>query len=405
MTMTWGGVSRAIVLAIGASLFAAPVRAGQQPTAAALQQYAAEGERALAAGRYAEAQKAYETLRQLSPSTAEVHARLGLIYFQEGKFTDAVPALREAIRLKPGLPKVSALLGMSLSELGRYDEALPEVTKAFNQTSDTVLRRMAGLHLQRIYTGLGRDSDAVDVSLRLSKLYPDDPEVLYHSGRLFANFAYLQTMRLATVAPDSVWLHQAAGEANESQGLHDAALREYRQVLEAAPKRPGIRFRIGRVYLARANGDGGSGDLAEARKSFEQELDVDPTNANAAYELAEMRRKAGELAEASALFEQALKHYPAFAQAQVGLGRTLIALGRPADAVPHLQSALKTDPDSEVAWYQLGLAHRALGQTAEQEKALAEFNRVRNLASRRGAAVPEPKRDVTPQALDVKPPK
>ena len=203
-------------------------------------------------------QKAYETLRQLSPATAEVHARLGLIYFQEGKFGDAVPALREAIRLKPGLPKVSALLGMSLSELGQYDEALPEVTKAFDQSSDTVLRRMAGLHLQRIYTGLGRDQDAVDVSLKLSRLYPDDPEVLYHSGRLFANFAYLQTMRLATVAPDSVWLHQAAGEANESQGLHDAALREYRQVLETAPRRPGIRFRIGRVFLARAGGDPGA---------------------------------------------------------------------------------------------------------------------------------------------------
>jgi tetratricopeptide (TPR) repeat protein len=407
MSMAWSGVSRAIAVAVGASLFAlaSPVHARQQSVDAKLQQYAAEGERALAQGKYAEAQKAYEALRQLSPATAEVHARLGLIYFQEGKFSEAVPALREAIRLKPGLPKVSALLAMSLSELGRYEEALPEVTRAFAQSSDTVLRRMAGLHLQRIYTGLGRDQDAVDVSLRLSRLYPDDPEVLYHSGRLFANFAYLQTMRLATVAPDSVWLHQAAGEANESQGLHDAALREYRQVIEAAPRRPGIRFRVGRVYLARAGGDDASADFAAARQAFEQELEIDPTSANAAYELGEMHRKAGELEEARARFEQALKHYPAFGQAQVGLARTLIALGRPADALPHLQAVVKADPDNEVAWYQLGQAHRALGHAAEQEKALAEFNRVRALVSRRGAVVPEPKHDVTPQALDVKPPK
>ena len=32
-----------------------------------------------------------KTLRRLSPGTAEVHARLGLIYFQEGKFDAAVP--------------------------------------------------------------------------------------------------------------------------------------------------------------------------------------------------------------------------------------------------------------------------------------------------------------------------
>src|SRR5438552_3532466 len=82
-------------------------------------------------------------------------------------------------------------------------------------------------------------------ALAMSRLYAKDPEVLYHSGRLFANFAYLQTMELARVAPGSVWLHQAAGEANESQGLFDAAVREYREVLALEPRRAGIHFRIG----------------------------------------------------------------------------------------------------------------------------------------------------------------
>jgi tetratricopeptide (TPR) repeat protein len=268
---------------------------------------------------------------------------------------------------------------------------------------------MAGLHLQRIYTGLGRDRDAVDVALRLSQLHPDDPEVLYHSGRLFANFAYLQTMRLATVAPDSVWLHQAAGEANESQGLYDAAIREYRQVLMAAPRRPGIRFRIGRVLLERSNneasGPNALKDALEARTAFEEELALDPTNANAAYELAEMHRKSGELDSARTLFEQAVSHYPAFEQALVGLGRTLVALGRPAEALPRLQAALKGNPENDVALYQAAQAYRALGNQAEQEKALAEFNRVRTLAARRASTVPESKPEVTRQALDLKSPK
>jgi tetratricopeptide (TPR) repeat protein len=401
----------AVVAAIAAILSAGAgqIEAWQQPDPAVLQQHAREGERALAEGRYADAQKAYETLRQLTPGIAEVQARLGLIYFQQGKFTDAIAPLREAIRLKPTLPKVDALLAMSLSELGRYDEALPAVTKAFSQSGDPVLRRMAGLHLQRIYTGLGRDADAVDVALRLSRLYPDDPEVLYHSGRLFANFAYLQTMRLATVAPDSVWLHQAAGEANESQGLYDAAIREYRQVLTAAPRRPGIRFRIGRVLLERSNNEASSPDVLkdvlEARTAFEEELALDPTNANVAYELAEMSRKAGELDSARTLFEQAVSHYPGFEQALIGLGRTLVALGRPAEALPHLQAALKGNPENDVALYQAAQAYRALGKQAEQEKALAEFDRVRSLAARRASTVPESKPEVTRQALDLKPPK
>ena len=45
-------------------------------------------------------------------------------------------------------------------------------------------------------------------------------------------------------------------------------------------------------------------------------------------------------------------------------------------------------------------AFRALGNTVEQEKALAEFNRVRGLAAQRRAAVPQGKQDVTPQVVD-----
>ena len=340
----------------------------------------------------------------MSPATAEVHAQLGVIYFQQGKFAKAVQALREAIRLKPGLPKTDALLAMSLSELGRHEEALPAMLKAFSQSSDPVLQRMAGLHLQRIYMGLGRDADAVDVALRLSRLHPDDPEVLYHSGRLFANFAYVQTIRLATVAPDSVWLHLAAGEANQSQGLYDAAIREYRHVITAAPRRPGIRLRLGRALLERSKKEGSSEDALEARRAFEEELALDSTNANAAYELAEMRRKAGELEPARVLFEQAVAAYPGFDDARVGLARTLIALGRPTEALDHLRAAIRSNPANDVAYYQLAQAHKALGNAVEQEKALAEFNRLRAVESRRAGLVPELPRDATPQQLDPKSP-
>jgi len=386
-------------------LSAASVGARPQADAAAVQRQAKEGERALAEGRYADAQTAYEALRQLTPGTAEVHARLGLIYFQQGRFTEAIPPLRDALRLKPGLPKVDALLAMSLSELGKYDEALPGVKKAFAQSADPILRRMAGLHLQRIYTGLGRDQDAVDAALRLVRLHPDDPEVLYHSGRLFANFAYLQTMKLATVAPESVWVHQAAGEANESQGLYDAAIREYQQVVAAVPRRPGVRFRIGRALLARAKANASSGDLDQARKAFEEELAVDPTNANAAYELGEMDRTAGDFPSARQRFEQAVTHYPAFEHALTGLGRTLLALGRAAEALRHLQGALKVNPENEVALYQMAQAYRALGDAAGHERALADFKRVHNLAGQRRFPIADATRDVTPQTLDSKSPR
>jgi tetratricopeptide (TPR) repeat protein len=368
---------RLVSLFFGITLAGSPLLA-QAPEPGALERYAAEGQKALADRRWADAARAYETLRELSPQTAEVHAQLGMIYFQQHEFARAVPSLRHAIELKPALPNVDILLAMCLSELGGYDEALPGLRKGFAQSGDTALRRLAGLQLQRSYTGLGRDDEAVEVALQLTRLHKDDPEVLYHTGRLFSNYAYLLTMRLAEVAPTSIWMHQAAGEANESMGSYDAALDEYRKVLALAPDRPGIHYRLGRVFLARARPPlSEPGAEPSAAREFEEELRIDPTNADAAYELGEIRRKAGDLDQARALFQQAVEHYPEFEQGLVGLGRVLVARGQAEAALAPLAKAVSLNPENDVAHFQLYQAHRALGHRAEQEKAQAEFQRLR----------------------------
>jgi tetratricopeptide (TPR) repeat protein len=301
-----------------------------------------------------------------------------MIYFQMRDFGRAVPALQQAERLMPGMPNVETLLAMSLSEIGRYEEALPGLRKGLEQTSDTMLRRVTGLQLQRSYTGLGRDDEAVGVALELTRLFPKDPEILYHTGRVFSNYAYLLTLRLAETAPTSTWMYQAAGEANESLSNYDAALADYGKVLELAPNRPGIHYRLGRVHLARARPPLAAADAeANAVREFEAELGVDPTNADAAYELGELRRKAGDLEGARALFDQAVQHHPEFEQGLVGLGRVLIAQGQPERALPHLEKAIGLDPRDEVAYFQLSQAHRALGHLEKAQSAQAEFQRLR----------------------------
>ncbi|MBZ5653597.1 MAG: tetratricopeptide repeat protein, partial [Acidobacteriia bacterium] len=192
-----------------------------------VEKYSEQGQRALAQGNYAEAEAAFEKLRELEPGVAEVHANLGVIYFQERKFEPAVSALRQALKLKPALPKTDAMLAMSLSELGRYAEALPGLEKCFQRSTDSPLKRMCGLQLLRTDSGLQRESKAAEVALELNRLYPDDPEVLYHTGRIFGSVAFLNMQKLAQVAPASVWRHQAEAEAYQSQGSNEAAISEY----------------------------------------------------------------------------------------------------------------------------------------------------------------------------------
>jgi tetratricopeptide (TPR) repeat protein len=376
-------------------------------SADAVEKYSEQGQRALAQGNYAEAEAVFEKLRELEPGVAEIHANLGLIYFQERKFEPAVIALRQALKLKPALPKTVTLLAMSLSEMGRYSEARPGLEKGFRQSTDLTTKRMCGLQLLRVYTGLRQDSKAVEVALELNKLYPRDPEVLYHAGRIFGNFAFLNMQQLAEVAPASVWRHQAEAEAYESQGSNDAAISEYRQVLSANPGRPGIHYRLGRTLLARSRQNNTPEDVTAAAKEFTQELEVDPGNANAAYELGEIHRNAGEFEDAQKLFEQAVQYHPEFEQAQLGLGSVLMSLQKPDLALPHLQKAATADTGNEVAWYRLSQVEGMLGHEAEQKKTFAEFQRLRNQKSAQqeaGKQIFSPD-EVTQQQLDPAAPK
>jgi len=362
------------------------------------ERYAAAGQQALAAGRYTEARSDFEQLAKLDPKVAEVHATLAAIYFKLREYGLALREVQTAQRLKPSLPNLDSLQGLSLAELGRFNEALPRLEKEFKLTKDAEVKRMCGLQLLRGYTRLGRDSDAVEISLELNKLYPDDPEILYHTGRIYGNFAYEVMEKLHNKAPGSIWMLQAQGEANEAQKSYEAAIVAFNHVLELDPQRPGIHYRLGRVYLTRFREGQKSDDRDAAQREFKAELDVDPTNGNAAYELANMQAELGNLEEARKGYEQVLQRFPDFEEALVGLGGVCIDIQKPELAVPPLEHATRVDPDDEVAWYRLSIAERATGNREGQQKALAVFQRIH---SAKPLHKPYGDQEITPQHIDT----
>ncbi|HZU10268.1 MAG TPA: tetratricopeptide repeat protein [Pseudacidobacterium sp.] len=349
-----------------------------------------QGREALQAGRYPDAERAYQQLERLQPEAAEIHATLGVVYFKEGKFDRAVTELRRAQQLKPSLPQVEALLAMSLSEQGEFQQALPELDKCFHKTADPQLRKMCGLRLERAYVSLHDDTKAVETALALQQAYSEDPEVLYYSSKVFGNEAFLAAQKLFQTSPDSVWGLMAAGEAHESQGDIEEAIRYYREVLNLDPAKPNIHFRIGRALLKV-----GPQHSAEAAAEFQQELQMDPANANAAYELAEIYREQGEEEQARKYFQQALDHWPDFEEAHVGLAATVMQRN-PEVAQQHLRKAIALDPSDSVAWYRLAQVERALGHSEEQKYALAKFTKLKNQGTDHASFHPE----VTPQHLD-----
>jgi tetratricopeptide (TPR) repeat protein len=342
-------------------------------------QYAAEGQRALAEGHFEEAQAAFEKLAKLDPGIAEIHATLAAIYFKQREYNAAVREVQSAQRLKPSLPRLDSLLGLSLSELGRYAEALPRLEKGFKDNSDPEVRRRCGLELMRDYTELGRDADAVETALELNRLYPEDPEVLYHTGRIYGNYAYVIMERLHDKAPGSIWMLQAQGEANEAQKNYEAAITAFKHVLVLDPKRPGIHYRLGRIYLDRYREAQKTEDRDAAIQEFGAELAIDPANGNAAYELANMQMDMGNFDKAHSLLEVTVKRYPDFEDALVALGRADVEVHEPAEALTVLKRATQLRPDDDVAWYRLSTAQRAVGNRQGQMEALAEYRKIHQI--------------------------
>lgn len=361
-------------------------------------QYAHAGQQALATGHYPEARENFERLAKLEPNIAEVHATLAAIYFKQREYELAAREVRTAQKLKPSLPRLDSLLGLSLAELGHFEEALPRLEKGFKQTSDKNVQRMCGLQLLRAYSNLGRDSEAVETSLELDKLFPDDPEVLYHTGRIYGNFAYMVMEKLHDKAPNSVWMLQAQGEANEAQKDYDAAVIAYNHVLQLEPGRPGIHYRLGRVYLERFRTSQKGEDRDAARREFEAELTTDPHNGNAAYELANMDIEENKLDDARKALDALTARLPDFEQALVALGGVYLQSQEGARAVDPLTRATKLEANDEVAWYRLAQAQRAAGHMNEAQKAMQTFRALHSSSS--AAKKPPLANEVTPQQLD-----
>lgn len=333
-------------------------------------------EQDFAAQRYGTAATAYEELARAVPEAAELHAKLGLSQFFNRRCDRSAPAFQRALELHPDLPSARVLLAICLSELGRYEEALPGLEQGYANPPDYPgVKRLAGLELVRSYLGLNRPAQAAKVTAELQIAHPDDPEILFHANRTYREVAVQAAFEIARVAPQSVWAHQAMGEAYESRQFYDLAIMEYRKALEREPGRPGLRFRLGEAMLAQA-GDASQAD--NALEQFELELAANPSHAASALRAGKIHHAKSEPDKALGYYQRAVKLRPEFAEARVALGTLLLDTDRTAEAVRELERAVELNPTDASSRYQLARAYRKAGDMSAQEAQLAEYRRLQN---------------------------
>jgi tetratricopeptide (TPR) repeat protein len=166
-------------------------------------------------------------------------------------------------------------------------------------------------------------------------------------------------------------LHLLLGKAYLALGENDKAEEELK---DAAA---GDRVPFAHYYLGVLNRQLSRPELAATE--FEKEIRIDPTNAMAARELAEVRLDEADPQSAVAVLEKAIAGNHDAPELFATLGRAYLQTSNETRAIAVLKKAIALSPDVSSYHYQLGRAYLKAGRSVQ---AHTEMERARTLSAR-----------------------
>ncbi len=294
----------------------------------------------------------------------------GIQAFHEGRYAEARAALQQAA---PG-PQTSAFLALTRAAQGECAAVVGELETQYAAATDPHIQRLTGLAAVDCRVRAGQFNEGERTLALLQSRFPSDADVLYEAARLHMRAWNDTLLQLYRKAPASYRVNQISAEVFEAQGRYTEAAGEYEKAIAKNPKALDLHFRLGRALLA----SGQSGEaLQAALRAFQAELALNPSDAAAEYEVAQILAAGGDRTAALAHFERALQLAPDFPEALLAVGKRRIAEKRYTDAIALLDRAARLDPASEAVHYNLMLAYRNAGRLDDARKEQQTLERLR----------------------------
>ncbi len=331
----------------------------------------AEAHTAETTGDIATAISKYQEILKLEPRLAPAYNNLGALYFKQGQYREAAEVLEKGLRINPAMTSASALLGISLFQMGEYQKARPrlEATVKANAADHN-----AELFLINDLTKLG-DFEAAATHLRqLAKQQPDNQHVWYLLGKVYMQLSQQALGRVNEIDPNSVWAHEISAELMESMKNYDGAIVEWKKAIDAAPRQPGVHFKLGDLYWSLSQWD-------NATSQFEQEKAIDPGNCMVDWKLGDiLLQKSESFENALALVDKSIAACPNLTEAHADRARLLLKLHREQDAIAELQALEHGDPAEPSTHFLLAQAYRATGRTQDAQIEMKTFSELEGKA-------------------------
>jgi tetratricopeptide (TPR) repeat protein len=290
----------------------------------------------------------------------------GIRAFQRGDYK----AARESLQKAPGDSQARLFLALTQAATGECESALPELAKGLTSGANG---RLAGLALAQCQIGAKRFAEAGVIVAQLEKEYPNDADVLYVSADYHMKAWNDAIYRMYQKVPSSYRVDELSAEVFETQGKYTEAVAEYRKAIEKNPKAINLHYRLGRALLQQSHDPA---VLEQARKEFEAELSLNPSDAVAEYQVAQILTAEQKKTEAAAHFERAAELRPDFPEALIAVAKLRTSAKRYADAIVLLEHAVKIQPRNETAHYSLMLAYRDAGRATDAQREKAELDKL-----------------------------
>ena len=367
--------SLAALLIAGSFQYAA-VRAAADNPGEALKRQFDSAKSALAAGNLARAQDDYHLTIALGLR------QLGNLSMSEQQFDQAATLLDEAIKFSPEDPALHLEGGIAWFRKGDTNKAAEMIQSVLRAHPDNARAHNA---LGRLFLFNG-DVDASIAELQKAVALQDDFETAY-----FLGIAFLRAKRVAEAAElfgklqasmgDSAALYVLFGRAYTITHFPEQAVAEFRNAVKLDPKYPRAHALLGYATLEFY----GESSYPQARKLFEQELQIQPNDYLSLVLLGISTTSLRDYPVAEAALLHATRLRPEGASPYLYLGETYTSTSRFKEAVAALQKYLTLVRTPQESNRNLSRGYFLLGQdllrlggrTEEARQALARSQQLR----------------------------
>jgi len=315
------------------------------------------------AGRLAEAERAWDALRQNLPDHDGINVNLATVLWRLGRLDDAARACRRAIVGNPDLAEAHAMFGAIVQAQGDAEAAVQAFERAVALKPEIVT---AWVGLANLYNDRNDSDKALAACERADALQPGRADVLNTLGLVRqARREWAAAETALRSAADGVPTGQPRAQIETNlaalfmaQDRPADAAASCRAAIDAAPAYPQAHNILGAALKA-------GQDLEGAEAAFRQALTLDPTMAAAQSNLGTVYGMRRDWDTALGCYDKALEMNPGSAEAMNNRGNVLHSIGRFDEAQAAFEGAIALDPDYPDPHLNFGLQLLMQGRWAE----------------------------------------